>query len=236
MNNRRLSQEALKLIACVCMLIDHFGYEIVPELSIPCVKEVYYLCRIVGRMAFPIYCFLLVEGMHYTRNPYKYILRLALCFFITELPYDYCFEGMIDWNYQNVMSTLTLGAIMVLCMQKLNNHWLKVLIIIPFVLLADLCRGDYGGSGILLIAVFALMEQPVQQLLGVLVVNMLTGNLKISVLNQSFPLQPLAALAMIPISCYSGQKTTRSRAVQWGFYLFYPGHLLLLWAISGLIR
>ena len=164
MKDRKLSQEALKLIACACMLIDHFAYVIVPKLPIPYGKELYYLCRIIGRMAFPIYSFLLVEGMRYTRNPYKYILRLALCFVITELPYDYYFEGMVDWTYQNVMSTLTLGAIMVLCMQKLDNKWLKVLIIIPFALLADLCRGDYGGEGILLIAVFALIEQPLQQL------------------------------------------------------------------------
>lgn len=60
---RSLSQESLKLIACVTMLLDHIGAVFLPG------YYTYYALRILGRLSFPIYCFLLVEGAHHTRNP-----------------------------------------------------------------------------------------------------------------------------------------------------------------------
>ena len=63
MKTKCLPQEILKLIACITMFIDHFGDAIVPDLPVPYMADLYYACRIIGRIAFPIYCFLLVEGM-----------------------------------------------------------------------------------------------------------------------------------------------------------------------------
>ena len=114
MRKKILPQEALKLIACVTMFIDHFGHAIVPYLSIPHMEVVYYICRCIGRIAFPIYCFLLVEGMRYTRSPQKYIHRLGIGMLLSELPFDILFEGGFSWEYQSVMVTLTLGAVMLL--------------------------------------------------------------------------------------------------------------------------
>ena len=122
MNQKKLMQEDLKLIACITMLIDHFGHAIVPELPVPYMAELYYACRIIGRLAFPLYCFLLAEGMQHTRNPKNYILRLGLGILLAELPFDILFEGHLTWAYQSVMVTLTLGAVMLLCMVILG--WL----------------------------------------------------------------------------------------------------------------
>ena len=85
MRKHGLSQEGLKLLACVTMLIDHIGATLVLRmLQTMSVRNeqyyllvgIYYTMRIIGRVAFPIYCFLLVEGAYHTRNPKKYGMRL----------------------------------------------------------------------------------------------------------------------------------------------------------------
>lgn len=234
MKSKTLSQEGLKIIACVTMLIDHFGHAIVLHLPVPYMVQIYYLCRIIGRIAFPIYCFLLVEGMRHTRNIAKYIGRLAVGILLAEIPFDFLVEGQINWEYQSVMVTLTLGAGMLWCMQKTETLWLKLLIAVPFGMLAELVKSDYGGWGIAMIAVFALFERFSVQFIGLLWVNGMMESKLLPFFR--VPIQIFAVFAMIPIFFYCGEKRTHNRAAQWAFYLFYPVHLLVLWMILGFIR
>ena len=227
-----IPQEVLKLIACAAMLIDHFGAAIVIHLSVPHMAEFYYACRIIGRIAFPIYCFLLCEGMRHTRSPQKYILRLAIGIPMAELPFDLLFWGGVTWEHQNVMVTLTLGAVMLLCMDKTEKEWLRLLLVIPFAILAEVFRCDYGGWGIATIAVFALIPGLTAQTVCLALICWLMGSPAVPVLGVRIPIELFAVLAMLPIALYSGRKRTASPTVQWGFYLFYPVHLLILWMIS----
>jgi len=230
-----LPQEVLKLIACITMLIDHFGHAIVPYLRVPYMVELYYTCRIIGRIAFPLYCFLLVEGMSHTRNAGKYILRLGIGILLAELPFDILFEGGFTWEYQSVMVTLTLGAVMLWCMNKVEKKWLKLLMLLPFAILAELAKCDYGGWGIAMIAVFALFEKLPLQIMGIILVNLLMDSIAVPVFGIGIPIQLFAALSMVPIGLYSGRKLTTNRVLQWGFYLFYPVHILILWLILGVV-
>ena len=236
MKKKILPQEVLKLIACVSMFIDHFGHAIVPGLPVPYMVELYYACRIIGRIAFPIYAFLLCEGMRHTQNPKKYILRLGIGILLAELPFDILFEGSISWESQSVMVTLTLGALMLLCMQKTEKKWLKLLLILPFGILADLAKCDYGGWGIGMIAVFFLLDRLPVLALGILLVNAVMPSVAIPFLGVHLSVQTFGAAAMVPISLYSGRKLTRSRTLQWVFYLFYPVHLLVLRMILLILR
>ena len=236
MKKKILPQEGLKLIACITMLIDHFGHAIVPNLPVPYMVELYYACRILGRLAFPIYCFLLVEGMHHTRNPRKYILRLGIGILLAELPFDILFEGGFTWAYQSVMVTLTLGAIMLLCMRKTEKKGVKLLLVIPFTVLAELAKCDYGGWGIAMIAVFGLFDGAGLQTLGLLLVNGCMESARVPILGIPVSVQLFAVLAMVPIALYSGRKLSHSKTLQWAFYLFYPVHLLLLWIVLGFVR
>ena len=170
--------------------------------------------------------------MCHTRNPGKYILRLGIGILLAELPFDLIFENGITWQYQSVMVTLTLGAVMLLCMGKVENRWMKPLIVIPFAILAELCNCDYGGWGLAMIGVFALFDRPTPQFLGLLLINGLMNSAGVNLFGIRVSVQLFAVLAMIPIACYSGVKLTRSKALQWGFYLFYPVHLLILWLIQ----
>ena len=117
-------------------------------------------------------------------------------------------------------------------MQKVEKKWEKALLVIPFVLLAELCNCDYGGWGIGTIAVFALLDRPSLQAIGVLLLNLSMNSSRVPVLG--IPVQLFAVPAMLPIACYSGKKLTRSKVLQWGFYLFYPLHMVILWLIKTL--
>jgi len=146
MEKQPLSQEALKLTACIAMLIDHIGAYLLPQ---------YTLLRIIGRIAFPIFCFLLVEGVNHTRNPKKYLQRLAVGMVLSEIPFDLAFfRDGISWAHQSVMVTLLLGCIMVLLMHR-SKGFRKLLWLVPFYFAAEWLRTDYGGEGILLIALGA---------------------------------------------------------------------------------
>ena len=95
----------LKLIAVISMLIDHTSAVILEQ--IPGLEAPAFFMRIIGRAAFPIYCFLLVEGFYHTRSRAKYAGRLFLFALISEVPFDLAFSRrMWDFSSNNVFFTL----------------------------------------------------------------------------------------------------------------------------------
>lgn len=220
-----LSQEALKIIACVTMLIDHIGAVFIPG----------YTLRIIGRISFPIYCFLLAEGIHHTRDPRRYGMRLFVSMILSEFAFDLAFFGRLTWLSQSVMVTLLLGFLALVAAEKCARLPLKVLAVIPFALLAELMRTDYGRYGVCLIALFGLTrELPFRQLIQLLGMGLIfagMASLKISIGPFLLPIQMFGLLAMIPICLYSGRKSSANRLIQRGFYLFYPVHLIILYLI-----
>lgn len=242
---KSLSQETLKIIACVTMFLDHFGALCTPATDVAFFQmvsargmlfisvEMYYILRCIGRLAFPIYCFLLAEGAHYTKNPGKYALRLGIGMLLAEIPFDCAFYGGFTWEHQSVMVTLLLGFGAIELMKQTDNYLLKISAVFPFALAAEWLCTDYGGYGVAMMALFAMTrELPHARLLqlgGLIAIN---GTMKSATLQYllGIPLsiQLLAVFAMIPIALYSGKKTTSSKYIQWGFYLFYPVHMALL--------
>lgn len=249
MKQKGLSQECLKLFACVTMLIDHIAAALVvpTEAVYHSNLELYttmawinLVMRCIGRIAFPIFCFLLVEGAFYTRNPKKYVLRLAIGMLLSEIPFDLAFfRDGVSWAHQSVMVTLLLGCIMVLLMNRSEGFW-KLLWIVPFYFAAEWLQTDYAGDGILMIALFALAKgrkhEKWWQLAAMFLMYWdLSYTCRYYNLDVYIPMNRLPLLAAIPILCYDGRKLTNSKAVQWGFYLFYPVHLLLLVMLEVLI-
>lgn len=214
------------MIACITMLIDHIGAVLIPyNMNL----------RIIGRLSFPIYCFLLAEGCHYTHNPRQYALRLGLFTLLSELPFDLAFSGGMDWSDQNVMVTMLLGFLMLETMKYCKHPILKVLALLPFALAADLMHTDYGGYGVTLIWVFGMFRgEKLLCLLCSIFVCYIMNSVRIWFLGMRVPIEMFAVLSMIPIWCYSGKKLTWSRIAQWAFYAFYPVHLTILWLISRL--
>ncbi len=118
-----ISGSTIKIIAIVAMFIDHLAaslltrilYSASPESFNQTLYGVIMVMRLIGRLGFPIFCFLLVEGFHKTRNRRKYALRLGMFALISEIPFDLAFHGQVlETGYQNVFFTLLIG-ILLLC-------------------------------------------------------------------------------------------------------------------------
>lgn len=112
-----LSGTALKRIACLSMLLDHIGASLLENGLFRCsaiaprLVGLDQLLRLVGRLAFPIYCFLLVEGFLHTHDLKKYALRMLGFALISEGPFDWAFFSGVYWGHQNVYFTLLLGLL-----------------------------------------------------------------------------------------------------------------------------
>lgn len=143
MGRKNLSQEGLKAIACGAMLLDHIGAVFLPGVALRC----------IGRISFPIFCFLLAEGANHTRSPGKYALRLALGALIAEIPYDGLFYGGFCREHQNVMFTLLLGLLTLRSMERWPGFGL--LSLMAGCLLAELGHTSYGGWGVAMVVLFA---------------------------------------------------------------------------------
>lgn len=227
MEKRGFSQEGLKLIACVTMLIDHIGAEFFPS---------HMYLRMIGRIAFPIYCFLLAEGAHYTKNPVKYGLRLAIGLLLSELPFDYGLFSGFTWQHQSVMVTLLIGFVAIELINRLDNDVWKLLVTVGAYGLAQFAKTDYGGCGVLLIILLSQTRGRLWlQTVVLFLMTLLMNSVKVSLGSYRIPIETLAVVAMIPIGLYSGKKRTDSKAVQWAFYLFYPVHLSCIWIAKILL-
>lgn len=249
MKTKGLSQEGLKLIACVTMLIDHVGATLVYEMFYTAasaganagqILQLYEVLRTVGRLAFPIYCFLLAEGAHHTGNPSRYAIRLLLAAVFSEITFDLTFYGSIVWGHQNVMVTLFLGFCALEVMKRHSHLMMKIITVVPFALLADILHADYGADGVLLIALFGITrELPNKLLIQFLGMWFIFSPSHAMFLNWlggfRVVLQEWAILALIPISLYDGRKLIGNKAVQWAFYLFYPVHIAVLALLEILI-
>lgn len=258
---------ALKLLAMILMLVDHIGVLFVSRTDH---WNLYLLCRALGRLSFPIFAFLLVEGFSRTSNVKKYLERLGLFAFISEIPFDLAFYqaryGTSIWTdlnssigngydvvplkmvfhrlfeHQSIFFTLFLGLLLMYCMKKaekrfqqqavLSNVW-EALLVFGFSGLAYLVKCDYGIAGILIIIAFYVFRGSKLLQSGALfiITISLLCNVRYflatgDVLNI---ISLLATLAMLPISLYNNEK---GKDAKYLFYIFYPGHLMLLYLLS----
>ena len=226
----RINGAGLKRIAMCCMFMDHFADVFLKPAVLLTASEVcsisYWLMSGIGRITFPIFSFLLVEGFLRTRNVGNYVLRLGLCGLGSEIPYDLAFSGrIIDWHSQNVLFTLFLGLMALMLIRRLNNgreepvrRSVVVMIMAGIFLLAvfaEFSRCDYGAIGVfLIISMYLFRKQETWR-------DLVSGMLLV-VLN---PFEAAAAVAIPLIHRYNGERGKQSK---YGMYLFYPGHLLLL--------
>lgn len=213
-----LSGSSLKIIAIITMLIDHIGAVLFPQC---------YLLRFIGRLAFPIFCFLLVEGFTHTRNVKKYALRLGIFALISEIPFDLAlFNKLFDFHHQNIFFTLLIGLLVLIGLDKFkNNNLVQYFIFLLGMIIAQAFKVDYGCVGIIFIVLFYLYHQ-YQKLLP----------FTISFFFFSFlasPTESLSTLAILPIACYNGK---RGISLKYVFYAFYPVHLLILHIIARLLH
>ncbi len=205
----------LKLIALIAMIIDHTADVFVKT------APLYTVMRSVGRLAFPIYCFLLVEGYHRTRNVFLYLTRLGIFALISEIPFDLCFEGrLFAPGHQNVFISLFLGLFLLIVLENYAGLPLKILAITSISVFAQQIHCDYRYIGILMILFFELYRE----IPFMLVFTQLLCNIKFSSV-----LQNMGIFALIPIQLYNGKK---GPSLKYFFYAAYPAHLLAIYFMA----
>lgn len=225
-----LSATALKVLAMVFMLLDHSFIALNGWPG--------YWMHILGRLAFPIYCFLLVEGFFHTHSRKAYALRLVLFGLISELPFDLLAAGR--WFYpghQNVMFTLALGVGAMALAQKarekkgVREYWAGAF---GCLVAAALLNVDYGEAGVLTILLFWATREmdwkgKLLQLAGLVFINYaLLGGYLTMVGGFLIRPQMAAVLALPLIWLYNGQPGKGGKAFRLAAYWFYPVHLLVL--------
>lgn len=208
----------LKLLAIAAMFLDHLGAIYRPDLL---------WLRIVGRLTMPIMCFFIAEGYRHTHDVKKYMGRLLLFAFLSEIPFDIAFTySLFSMDMQNVFFTLFLGLLAIQLFERYRHSFGSVLVILCGVA-AQLLQTDYGFVGVLLVVGFHLCGSGSR---GYEPRNIWVMLGAVSLLLYGGTPQMFMLLAAIPLSLYNGE---RGPSLKYGFYLFYPLHLLFIAYIAG---
>ena len=240
---RTFSGTALKTIACITMLVDHIGAScieaglLLPELETGEVSggawdqlslfQLDRVLRFTGRLAFPIFCFLLVEGFVHTRDVKKYVRRLFLFALISEVPFDLAFfRTPFALDHQNVYWTLALGVLAMAGLKRFEKEnglpgWQGLVWAGGCAALALAANTDYNAIGVIIICALYLTRtnRKRQCLAGALL----------------FMFELTAPLAFVLVWFYNGQRGACSPLQKKAFYWFYPVHLSVLAVVTNLI-
>ena len=240
-----LSAAALHILAMAFMLMDHLWATLLPA-------QEWLTC--VGRIAFPIFAFMAVEGYFHTHNLKKYLLRMLIFAVISEVPFDLMYGG--TWFYlvhQNVIWTLMMGLVGIHLMETVRKKksifvyiLVSAIVVILGGLLGTLSMVDYYGMGVLTVFIFYFFRGRkwwclLGQMLALYWVNVeLLGGLMypIRLFGMEFDLcqQGLALLALLPIWLYRGRQGYHSKPFQYFCYAFYPIHMLVIVLVLNFIN
>ncbi|MEL7647601.1 MAG: TraX family protein [Sedimentibacter sp.] len=210
----------LKAAALASMIIDHYG---------AIFHSSQFMYRIIGRIAFPIYCFLLVEGYVHTGSVKKYGLRLLIFALISEIPFDLAFYGRIGFVHQNIFFTLFIGLAAIYFMEKYGGSGTAVnyLIFAAAGMLSMILKVDYNIMGIIYIVAFYLTRNMVRDK------RMITMATVMFITNfMSSWLQQFSLLALPILYFYNGQLGPKNKFLQMVFYAAYPLHLFLFYLMK----
>ena len=231
---------SLHIMAMVFMLCDHLWGTIIPGSD---------LLTCIGRISFPIFAFLIVEGYFHTRNLKKYVLRILLFALVSEIPFNLAMGSSISYPvHQNVLWTYLIAIGLIYLNEKVSEKGLLIralvgcLTVIMGFVLGLLTMVDFYHAGVLTVVTFYFFRQKkwwsyIGQFVCLWYINTeLLGGLgyEISIFGETyfFLRQGLALLALIPIWLYKGRQGYHSKALQYTYYAFYPVHLLILGMIK----
>ncbi|MCL2840849.1 MAG: conjugal transfer protein TraX [Defluviitaleaceae bacterium] len=233
----------LKIIALITMIIDHIGVIIMPN-----VQEL----RVIGRVAFPIYVYLVAEGFRHTKNPKKFLIRLGIFALVSEPIFDLAMGNTINFlGNTNIFYTLFLGGAAIathqwICKKWEENHTAFVLAFVPglgFMWVAELLTTDYGAYGVAFIT-FMYAIKPIKLRLATMailcvwqhatVIEFAMRGYLVYVPNAHlFVLAiPATLVAVVLVAFYNGE---RGIHLKWFFYGSYPVHLAILLGVHFLL-
>lgn len=219
-----LTGNALKILAAIFMTIDHIGVILFPRVLI---------LRIIGRLALPIFAFMIAEGCKYTRNKKKYFGMVFGLGSVCQIVY-YLFDGSL---YFSILITFSLSILMIYALQdwKQKKTALSGLVftasVIAVYLLNQWLTIDYGFWGCMLPVFAALPHGTTRDSLPMNITMLGVGLVFLGVSTDW--IQCLALMALPLLYAYNGRRGQRN--LKYFFYIFYPTHLVVLEGIAMLI-
>lgn len=230
-----LTANTLKIIAIIAMFFDHFVGVLVRHDTIMGL-----ILRTPGRIAAPIMCFFIAEGYHRTSNRKKYILRLFIFAVISHLPYNLLFNFKF-FQATSIIWGLTMGLVALTAIKSDKLHIVVKLIVLAACSLLSI-TANWNYVSVLWIVVFGLFHGNFKhQILGFCAVGIIfhwiPTFLNFGLLHEVYPhWHQLGILLAIPLlSAYNGQLGKKTKKLAWFFYIFYPGHLLLIYVFEQYI-
>ena len=203
----------IKLLACAFMLVDHIGYLLLPQ---------YLFLRIIGRLSFPLFAFMIANGYRHSANAKKYLLRLAIFALCYQPVFAYCIPG----GHWNIFATLFFGLCAIVIWEETKKRrllWLGALGVGALSVGAYFLPLDYGAYGVLLIFTAHLGFANHERLCWLwLAVNFLTLLPFMGISS----LQVCAVFSLVFLFLYNGK---RGKGNRWFFYLFYCLHIPALY-------
>ena len=209
----------LKTIAMVFMLVDHIAYVMI-ERGLGYGGDLYMInrtMRSMGLLAFPIFCFTIVEGFQRTSNSREYLKRLIIFALISEIPFDLAFRGrMFSMDLQNVFWTLAFGlAAMIIYNDVFMAGWKKAIGLLVCFYLPYRFHTDYSVYGVLAIFLMYLFrKEPIKMCMAGYILLLLQN-----------PIEVWAIFGFVLILLYNGQRGRGNKKI---YYWFYPAHLMVL--------
>ena len=225
-----ISETELKILAMVSMVLDHVG-----DLFFPGVLWL----RMAGRIAMPVFSFCIAEGYAHTRDRKRYLLRMGLFALISEIPFDLAFEGRIGFGHQNIMLTFFLSIHALELFDRIRGGkdprterfstgrtLLGILAIGAIAVLAVFLRADYTCFAVVAVFLFYVFRDAHPAV-------RCGGGVAFLALTRTMSYYCATGFSFIPLILYNGK---RGRGLKWLFYVFYPGHLLLLYLLQVFLR
>ena len=219
-----LDSNAFKVIAILSMLIDHLSVLLVPDGS-----SLDILLHTIGRLAAPIMCYMIAEGYFHTSNLPKYMGRLFLFALISHFPFVLFFD-LSWWEGTSVIWDLLMGLVALsFCLNGKVSTFGKVFAVILCCLLA--WTADWNYIGVLWVVCFGVFRGNFRmQMLGFTFIGAILYIIPGLVDMGSEAIFRLGILLTIPLFIlYSGKRGKKLTIIKWGFYMFYPLHLLILY-------
>lgn len=239
-----ISSFGLHILAMVLMTCDHMWAMLFPSSE-------WLTC--IGRLAYPVFAFMIAEGYARTHDLKKYMLRLLFWAAASEIPFNLMYGGSIFYPYhQNVLWTFLISLLLIMLIEKCRARF-KPVIWIPLsaviaaagYIVGYAAMTDYYGVGVLTVLMFYFLRTPnlknrILQLICMYILNVqILGGFyyEFSLFGHKFEIvqQGFALLSLIPIWLYNGRQGMHSKAFQFFCYAFYPAHILILFFIRSMV-
>ncbi len=222
----------IKMIAIITMIIDHIGLFFFPQ---------YEILRIIGRLAFPLFAWLIANGAYYTHDIKKYLSRLFFLAVISQVPFTLANQQIgSPLLYLNVVFTLFLGLLSIYLINKTKNKFLWTMIIISCAGIADFIHSDYGAAGVFSIVAFyfffkrktlIVISQTIILFILPIIINLIEIRNKesFSSLYLNSRLEVFGLISLIFILLYKNKKEAKSKYL---FYIFYPLQYIIIYLLK----